>query len=422
MRLSSRWTNWHCSRNFYFAVASALALVGFCFSAMADASHVIRYAPNPPYDNIPITPKTWKEVDLIYYSTISGHRYTNTIQLLRPIAWLHERHMDVIGGKVTLSIPEFGIVNVMATVKAIKPTQIDTRGVDWSKQKNAPVIGKFMRYVTDVRTYTFKDSLGHISHINATPNHPFYVKNKHGFLAIGNVSDKDTLLGAFGSGDNYIDGSVHLVCAKGKDTHCGGAFLSGGLPVVSVYNIEVCGRHVYRVGDGEVLVHNGCDVEVEDIFSDSLNIFKSRNEMREDAAIMIQNNWRNYISKYKYYDSIELRRIRTEDAYQLLDLNMHNIGKYKEGYSIDSIKGWFDTNNTSPTNRIEVGFIRSLKNGNVVSLNELRFNQFSEEFIKNYQIPEQPHPIWGYDTIAFQDIFNPNPLQRNAPRDYDSID
>lgn len=258
MRPSSRWPKRPFSQAFYFAVASVLALMGFCFSAMADVSNVIRYAPNPPYDSIPITPKTWEEVDLIYYSTISGHRYTNAIQLLRPIAWLHKRHMDIIGSKVTLSMPEFGIVNVMATVKAIKPTQIDTRGIDWSKQNSAPVIGKFMRYVTDVRTYTFRDSLGHISHINATPNHPFYVKNKHGFVSIGNVSDDDTLVGGIGSGENHIDSAVHLVCAKGKHSHCGVAYGGFGLPT-SVYNLEVYRRHVYRVGDSKLLVHNLCN-------------------------------------------------------------------------------------------------------------------------------------------------------------------
>ena len=257
MQLSSRWPKRPFSRDFYSAVASVLALMGFCFCAMADASNVIRYAPNPPYDNIPITPKTWEEVDLIYYSTISGHRYTNAIQLLRPIEWLHKLHMDIIGGKVTLSMPEFGIVNVLATVKGIKPTRVDTRGVDWSKQNNAPVIGKFMRYVTDVRTYTFIDSQWRISHINATPNHPFYVKNKHGFVAIGNVSDDDTLVGGIGSGDNHIDGAIHLVCAKGKHSHCGVAYGGNGLPIL-VYNFEVYKRHVYRVGGSAVVVHNMC--------------------------------------------------------------------------------------------------------------------------------------------------------------------
>ena len=269
MRPSSRWPKRPFSQAFYFAVASVLALMGFCFCAVADVSHVIQYAPNPSYDNIPITPKTWEEVDFFYYSTISGHRYTNAIQLLRPIAWLHKRHMDIIGSKVTLSIPEFGIVNVLATVKGIKPTQIDTRGVDWSKQNSAPVIGKFMRYVTDVRTYTFKDSLGHISHINATPNHPFYVKNKHGFVAIGNVSDDDTLVGTVGFGNKHMNDSVHLVCTKGKHGHCGVHFMGTGLPA-PVYNLEAYRRHVYLVGGGAVLVHNGCidPISLDDIGDD----------------------------------------------------------------------------------------------------------------------------------------------------------
>ena len=312
MQLSSRWPKRPFSRDFYSAVASVLALMGFCFCAMADASNVIRYAPDPPYDNIPITPKTWEEVDLIYYSTISGHRYTNAIQLLRPIAWLHKRHMDIIGSKVTLSIPEFGIVNVLATVKGIKPTQIDTRGVDWSKQNSAPVIGKFMRYLTDVHTYTFKDSLGHISHINATPNHPFYVKNKHGFVAIGNVSDKDTLVGDIRSVDNHIDSAVHLVCTKGKHSHCGAAFGENRLPI-PVYNFEAYRRHVYMVGSGAVLVHNGCVL--------GKNIASNDIEKRLNTA-----QWKIEFEKYQNYTRVKHTELAT---------GFYKPSKFRNSYNMD---------------------------------------------------------------------------------------
>ena len=59
-------------------------------------------------------------------------------------------------------------------------------------------------------------------------------------------------------GDKHMAGAVHLVCPKGKYSHCGAAYRNDGLPV-SVYNLEVYRRHIYRVGVIGLLVHNNCD-------------------------------------------------------------------------------------------------------------------------------------------------------------------
>ncbi len=277
-------------------IATALTLGGLSGGAYAANYSTIHYGANPSYDSIPITPKTWKEVDLSYFSVINGKRYQNSIDLLRPITWLHQHGMDKVGNTITLSLLKFGINRVKAYVVAIKLTKVDTRGVNWSKRGFRPVIGTFKRYALDVRTYTFRDSKGHIDHIHATPNHPFYVQNKHGFVAIEDVKDTDVLVGIEngaglsgnkhnGTGSYYDEGNgngnrdvnaeghgrlnnnenghdrlddvVHLVCAKGIHNHCGKPYSDGKHPI-AVYNLEVYRKHVFRVESEGVVVHNFC--------------------------------------------------------------------------------------------------------------------------------------------------------------------
>ena len=155
--------------------------IGCFLYAISLASNIS--SSEPGYDHVPITPKTWEEVDLSYFDMINGDPYPGSIQLLRPIKWLHLHDMDKVGNVVTLSIPEFSVVDVKAQVVGIKPTKLDTRGVDWTKMRSSPVIGRFQRYAPIVKTYTFRNlTTGKISTVDATPNHPFYVKNKKAFV------------------------------------------------------------------------------------------------------------------------------------------------------------------------------------------------------------------------------------------------
>ena len=137
---------------------------------------------HPVYDAIPITSKTWEEVDLKYYDLIQGKRYPGNIELLRPIKWLKEHQLAKVGNHVRLSIPEFAVNQIDTTVMAIKPTSLDTTAIDWSKQDPRPVIGKFVRYAPVVKTYTFIDQHGHSEKIHATPNHPFYVLRSYALM------------------------------------------------------------------------------------------------------------------------------------------------------------------------------------------------------------------------------------------------
>ena len=201
----------------------------------------------PGYDSIAITPKTWEEVDLTYDERINGHRYPGSIELLRPIHWLAQHQMNKVGNRVKLSIPEFGIHRLAAIVTAIKPTRLDTRAMDGSTQASRPVIGKFMRYAPIVKSYHFNDLVtGQVSVIHATPNHPFYVKNRKAFVPINKVSTNDDLV-------NQQGHTLRLICPANKTVHCGQRYNPQPMPV---YNLEVYQQHHYFVGNDEVLVHN----------------------------------------------------------------------------------------------------------------------------------------------------------------------
>ncbi len=203
------------------------------------------------YDLEAITPTTWQKVELKYSDVFNGKRYPAEIKLLRPVKWLKDNDMDKVGNKVNLSIPEFGVRSVHATVTAIKATTLNTSKIDWFRMNSRPVIGRFVRYAPIVKTYTFKNvNTGRITTINATPNHPFYVENKYKFVPIEDVTSNDRLVNSAGQ-------VIKLICNNGQNKHCGKLYNTNGKPI-PVYNVEVYQKHVYFIGDDRVLVHNVC--------------------------------------------------------------------------------------------------------------------------------------------------------------------
>ncbi len=231
--------------------------------------------PLPIYDNQPITPKTWEEVDFVYYDdfpyknsysdkTIPGCKKDNNnhgvtvlhcieqMNLLRPKTmarqWLKEQQKQ---GRVSVTIKEFGVNNVHGYITAIKPTTVNTTHLDINRCHQRPVISLFVRHVLKVRTYQFKDFITEkISSISATPEHRFYVKNYNAFVPIQDLSPKDNLISATGH-------LIHLLCKGNRNSHCGVSYGVKGVPV-EVYNLEIYQRHRYFVGKGQILVHNIC--------------------------------------------------------------------------------------------------------------------------------------------------------------------
>ncbi len=252
-------------------------ILALCFSANIHTAGLTTPSsdrqPLPSYDNQPITPNTWEEVDFTYtddfpyqsaypHKTITGcEKFINTegkpvlcctehMNLLRPKAlvkqWQQEQQHH---GWVPITIKEFGINDVHGHITAIKPTHTDTTKINLRARAIRPVIATFERHTLNVRTYTFKDQkTGKLSVVDATPNHKFYVENKKIFESIQDVSPNDQLLSDNGD-------AIQLICANNQSSHCGKVYDPQKRPV-RVYNLEVYRQHRYFVGSDHVLVHN----------------------------------------------------------------------------------------------------------------------------------------------------------------------
>ena len=170
------------------------------------------------------------------------------ISLLRPLhmieAWQREQSKT---GFLTLTMSEFGIKNVHGYIKAIKPAPSNLFSAHGVNVKAGVVTGRFVRHVADVRKYQFKNkATGQITWLWSTPNHPFYVKNRGGFISVEAISSEDEML--------QKDGQImKMICSTPHGTGCGA---HSGESMVSVYNLEIAQKHTYFVGQDSILVHN----------------------------------------------------------------------------------------------------------------------------------------------------------------------
>ena len=131
---------------------------------------------------------------------------------------------------------------------SIKPVAMNSQKPLTGKGRNI-VTGLFVQHAVNVRKYTFKEvTTGKTGTINATANHPLYVKNRSAFIPIEKVTGSDNLITETGQ-------SVKLICQENRKDHCGVAY-GDGQPL-PVYNLQIANRHTYFVGkDYKILVHN----------------------------------------------------------------------------------------------------------------------------------------------------------------------
>ena len=172
------------------------------------------------------------------------------IILLRPASVLHLwGRQQRRKGYISLSMKEFGIINVHAYIASVNkyvPTIKNNITADMNK-----VTGKFIRYTSTVNPYMIKNNKTHtIAVVNATPNHPFYVINRHKFIPISKVSPVDSLM-------TLSNQPCSLVHPK-DDSLLPGAIRKKNT-LIRVYNIEIEKKHVYFVSKMNMLVHNPCE-------------------------------------------------------------------------------------------------------------------------------------------------------------------
>ena len=160
-----------------------------------------------PYDNVPISSKTWEEIDIAWKNPYNKAK-PNTAQLVRPIKYANEHGLSRGNTDVRMNLTEFGVPNAHVWVTHVKPlTNVQVSKIKHLPNNEKPLIGLYQHQVKDVRTYTFKDQQGHISAIHATPSHRFYVLDK-GYRPLHDITGKMHLIDANGY-------QLSLVCRHG---------------------------------------------------------------------------------------------------------------------------------------------------------------------------------------------------------------
>ena len=234
----------------------------------------------------PVMAASWSEVEMVYYRHFpdaSRHYYrsveectllykwikkdrlkipdalrcTEHINLLMPTSaiktWKQEKKQQSyinshINSHNRKTAESYKNLTASAHIISIKPVTVSSQKLITGKDKKM-VTGLFMQHVVNVRRYTFKDiTTGKTGAINATANHPFYVKNRSAFIPIEKITGSDNLITETGQ-------SVKLICPKNRKNHCGVAY--GGDQPRPVYNLQIAHRHTYFVGKNyKILVHN----------------------------------------------------------------------------------------------------------------------------------------------------------------------
>ena len=226
------------------------------------------------------TAASWKAVDLVYFQNFplpadkSGYnipdclvaldtlptsgfrpipvlRCKEQIHLLRPDSVVQRwKKNQTKNGFIKMSLPEFGLTRVKAKITKITAISADKLQLHAMQNKNTDqVTGKFIRHVTNVREYRFKEkNTGRIITVNATDNHLFYVKNKHAFVPVKDISLIDQLITKTGR-------QIRLLCSDNRWHNCGHKTAQFVQPT-PVYNLEINQRHTYFVTDTAILVHN----------------------------------------------------------------------------------------------------------------------------------------------------------------------
>ena len=256
--------------------------------SMLTAAYSLLFAHNtlPSYDTLSVNRDILKEVHIVYsqdfpykqnynkqkikgckktYISPASNNKTETkktvpvlcctehIKLLRPDKtvnhWMqiqHEKHF------FPLTLSTFNFVNIHAKITAIRPVKPDNDQVFLHNKQTKKVTGQFERHTVNVKKYTFRNiKTGKTIIVNATPEHPVYVKNRAVFVPMDLLLATDHLLNSAGQ-------EIRLICQRGKIQHCG-ASLHNNTPLI-VYNLEIDHNHTYFVSDIRLLVHNICEL------------------------------------------------------------------------------------------------------------------------------------------------------------------
>ncbi len=173
-------------------------------------------------------PKTWRTIEVEQIKP-SGKKLYAT--LLRPLEWIEEE-LDPEANTIELDLPELGAEGE-AKVLAIGPCPPIAPG-------NGHIVTATFKHEPDGELLTV--TVGN-DEIGCTANHPFWSEDRQEFVAAGQLREGERVR-------TRLEEVAAVVAIKPRP------------PTDWVYNLEVQGEHVYEVGPGGVLVHNGCAQQI----------------------------------------------------------------------------------------------------------------------------------------------------------------
>jgi len=180
-----------------------------------------------------IVPANWRAITLTMRKADGGRL---DIELLRSVQWI-EDYQAKPGGRVYMDLFELGAVGP-ATVIAISPCPPLT--LEDPTKPSQIVTGTFRHDAANVVDLAIHDGAsGERTTIGTTATHPFWSADADDFVPAGHLRSNERL--------KTLQGHacvVSIIPRAGPET---------------VYNLEVNGEHIYHVGPGSVLVHNGCE-------------------------------------------------------------------------------------------------------------------------------------------------------------------
>ena len=213
----------------------------FCVYASEDST-----SPHHFTDTLPVT---MEEIDFKWCSPDFQDR-SNYIKILKPCGYAEKQHLRV-GSHTEIRLFNGNIqMRVTAIKKKVLPLakKINSRPSHGHYlNKYSMVTAIFVHQSPIVKTYKFSNAVTHnITALNATPEHPFYVRELHNFIAVKKIKPWMSL---------DANGSIAHIVSGTEDYS-----KSNSAKTTTVYDIETSRHHVYHVGSQKILVHN-CNIK-----------------------------------------------------------------------------------------------------------------------------------------------------------------
>lgn len=171
-------------------------------------------------------PQTWRKLTL---RLPKENGKFLTVELLRPLDWIEDEEAAV-GETIFLDLKEMGAIGD-ADVVSIEPCPPIQPG------KGNVITGRFIHEVAQGEVIELRFA-NQLEPTRVTKNHPYWSVDRNDFVTAGELREGETVDGLAGK---------TIVASITPSNYSG-----------PVYNLEINGEHVYRVGSLGLLAHNTC--------------------------------------------------------------------------------------------------------------------------------------------------------------------